>query len=384
MIARAISNHIQILAENYPVVTIMGPRQSGKTTLVRTLFPNHEYLNVEAEDIRLLAQSDPRSFLRHGTRRLILDEAQHLPSLLTYIQEYADTRQEPGQFIITGSHQPALGAAIGETLAGRTGIAELMPLSLEELQTANIDILNRDKLIYTGFMPRLYNSKLSPHILYRDYFKTYIQRDVRQLVQIQSLDTFTIFVRLLAGRVGQLLNKESLARDTGVSVPTVTNWLNVLEASYVIFRLRPYFNNFGKRQIKTPKIYFTETGLVSYLLGIRSVDQVATHPLIGNLFENLVVSECLKRQYNSGEEPSLWFYRNSSGTLEVDLLFEKNGTLIPREIKSSATYSARMSANLCDFASLAPNIEKPLVVYAGKTFENIAVHYSDLSHWCQL
>ncbi len=201
---------------------------------------------------------------------------------------------------------------------------------------------------------------------------------MRQLVQIQSLDTFISFVRLLAGRVGQLLNKESLARDAGVSVPTITTWLNVLEASYVIFRLRPYFKNFGKRQIKAPKIYFTETGLVSYLLGIRSADQVAAHPLIGNLFENLVVADCLKRHYNAGEDSNMWFYRNSSGSLKVDLLFEKDGKLFPREIKSAATYSPRMRNKLTDFSSLAPNIEKPLVVYSGQSFDGVAVHYSDV------
>ncbi len=378
MIARSISEHVRMLADNYPVVTVMGPRQSGKTTLVRALYPDYEYLNLEAEDVRFAARSDPRSFLRHGKKRLILDEAQHLPLLLTYIQEYADENQIMGQFIITGSHQPELGAAIGETLAGRTGIAELMPLSLKELRDAGLDISNRDHLIYTGFMPRLYNSKLAPHILYRDYFKTYVQRDVRQLVQIQSLDTFIVFVRLLAGRVGQLLNKESLARDAGVTVPTVTNWLNVLEASYVIFRLRPYYKNFGKRQIKAPKIYFTETGLVSYLLGIRSADQVATHPLIGNLFENLVVSESLKQQFNSGEEANMWFYRNSSGSIEVDLLLEKDGKLCPYEIKSSATYTPRMHGNLNEFATLATHIEKPLVIYSGKTFDGVTVHYSEI------
>ncbi len=382
MITRSISGYVRLLAANYPVVTVMGPRQSGKTTLVRSLFPDHEYLNLEAEDVRFAAVSDPRAFLRQGTRRIILDEVQHVPALLTYLQEYADDRQEEGQFIITGSHQPQLGAAVGESLAGRTGIAELLPLSLEELAMDGRDVKDRDALIYRGSMPRLYQSDLEPHMLYRDYFRTYIQRDVRQLVQIQSLDTFVVFMRLLAGRVGQLLNKESLSRDAGVSVPTVTNWLSVLEASYVIHRLRPYHSNFGKRQTKSPKVYFTETGLVSYLLGIRSADQVATHPLIGNLFENLVVSECLKRQYNSGEDANLWFFRNSSGSIEVDLLLERNGRLLPREIKSSSTYSPWMSEHLKEFAALSPSIADPLVVYAGQSHDGVAAHYSDVGAWC--
>lgn len=256
-----------------------------------------------------------------------------------------------------------------------------MPLSLEELAHAGYDTGEGDELIFRGMMPRLYNTKMAPQMLYRDYFRTYIQRDVRQLVQIQSLDSFIVFIRLLAGRVGQLLNKDLLARDVGVSVPTITNWLNVLEASYVIFRLRPYFKNFGKRQIKTPKIYFTETGLVSYLLGIRSREQVATHPLIGNIFENFVVSESLKNQYNLGEESNLWFYRNASGTIEVDLLIEKRGKLYPREIKSSATYLPRMGEHLTSFSSLSENIEHPLVIYSGKTIEGIAVNYSDGKNW---
>lgn len=382
IIKRDVSDFLLKMAKSYPVVTIMGPRQSGKTTLAKMLFPNHEYLNLEAEDVLAFARRDPRAFLLNGEKKIIVDEVQRFPELLTFVQEFADARNCKGQFVITGSHQPELNAIVSESLSGRTGVCELMPLSIAEMTSSGIECSARDTLIYNGFMPRLYSDNIDPLMLYRDYFHTYVQRDVRKLVNVQDLDSFIIFVRLLAGRVGQLLNKESLARDTGVSVPTVTRWLNVLEASYIIYRLRPYYNNLGKRQIKAPKIYFIETGLAAYLIGIRDASQLFSHPLVGNLFENMVVIEALKYRLNRGEEPDMWFYRNSSGSVEVDLLIEDGGTLYPREIKSAMTYSTNMSRHLDEFVSLEKKSKSPLVVYSGKTFLGQAINYAETSGWC--
>lgn len=377
MIQRDAAELVEKIAQSYPAVTIMGPRQSGKTTLAKMLFPDHVYRNLEAEDVLALAKADPRSFLLNGEARMIIDEVQRFPELLTYLQEFVDANNQKGQFVLTGSHQPELNAAVTESLSGRTGICELLPLSISELINAGFDCASRDGLMYKGFLPRHYADGIDPVMLYRDYFHTYVQRDVRRLVNVQDLDAFIVFVRLLAGRVGQLLNKESLARDVGVAVPTITRWLNVLEASYVIYRLRPYHNNLGKRQIKSPKIYFIETGLAAYLIGIRDASQLYSHPLVGNLFENMVVIEALKQRMNRGKEPDMWFYRNSSGSIEVDLVIEEGGAVYPREIKSAMTYNHDMGRHLNEFVSLVSNAKNPLVVYAGKTFPGQAVNYCD-------
>ena len=382
MIRRKIADYVSKVANSYPVVTIMGPRQSGKTTLAQAHFPRHVYRNLEAEDVLAAAKADARKFLMNGEANMVIDEIQRFPALLTYIQEIVDARRVKGQFVLTGSHQPELGAAVSESLAGRTGICTLMPLCIEEMEEAGVAVDDRDGLMWRGFMPRLYNDAIEPTMLYRDYFQTYVQRDVRRIVNIQDLDAFTVFMRLLAGRVGQLLNKDSLARDVGISAPTVMKWLSVLESSYVIYRLRPYHVNFGKRQTKASKIYFTETGLAAYLIGIREREQLFSHPLVGSLFENMVVMEAVKFRLNRGEEPDLWFYRNSSGTVEVDLLMEDGAALRPREIKSSSTYSQRMGRGLSGFLKIARNVTDPLIVYAGETFDGVAANFRDVSRWC--
>jgi len=384
VIPRSIEPFVRKLAGFYPVVTILGPRQSGKTTLAKALFPSHEYRSLEAEDILVAARDDPRGFLAHGTRPMILDEVQRFPALLTYVQEMADAHPRKGQFVLTGSRQPDLAAAIGESLAGRTGLCELPPLSLGELAGAGLAGSSRDALLFRGFMPRLWadGDAIDPPTFYRDYFQTYVQRDVRRLVNVQDLDAFGVFVRLLAGRAGQLLNRESLARDAGISVPTVVKWLNALEASFLVFRLRPWHANVSSRQVKSPKVYFSEPGLAAWLVGIRDASQIAAHPLVGSLFENLVVGEARKHRLARGLDPDMWFYRNAKGTVEVDLLLESGGRLHPREIKSSSTYSAGFRKGFSKFAEAVPAAAPGKIVYAGRTLGELAVDFRETASWC--
>lgn len=380
-IKREIEEHIKRLASFYPIVTVTGPRQAGKTTLIRHLFPNHTYFNFETNDVRDMAMSDPRAFLSIERGPMILDEVQKLPRLLEYIQVEVDRNPEKGRFILTGSHQPELAEAVSESLAGRTGMVELLPLSFAEMASAGVEVNKRDQIMIDGFMPRRLVDTIDSAQFYADYFRTYVERDARRLLNIADLDRFELFVKLLAGHVGRQLNKQALANDVGVSDKTIANWLSVLRASYIIFPVKPYYNNFGKRQTKAPKICFTEPGLAAYLLGIRNVEQMSTHPLMGHLFENMVIVEALKYRLNRGEDSDLYFYRNSSGSIEVDLLIEDGTSLLPREIKSSSTYSSSMSANLKAFCELAPTAKNSLVIYSGVAAPNVASHYSETSSW---
>lgn len=369
MIERDITTVARKLWAKYPVLTITGPRQSGKTTLTRHVFQDAEYVNLEDPDVHALALSDMREFLRRHPAPVIFDEVQYVPEILRYIQTEVDESRKTSQYVLTGSHQPALQSAISESLAGRTGILELMPLAIGELRGAGIEKF-RDDWIFNGFMPRLYDSALEPCELYRDYFRTYVERDVRQMANLRHLSAFETFVRLLAGRVGQLLNINALADDVGISVPTVKEWLSVMEASYVIRILRPYFRNFGKRFVKSPKVYFTETGLAAYLVGIRDSSQVATHPLMGSLFENMVVMELYKARLNRGEDADMYFLRTSSG-VEADVVVENRGRLDLYEIKASSTYHSGMSGNLSKIAGFVPESGCRTVIYSGRTLGKV-------------
>ena len=364
MIKREMAAKARELWSKYPVLTLTGPRQSGKTTLARSVFPDAEYVNLEDPEMHALALSDMREFLRRHPAPAVFDEVQYVPELLRYVQAAVDEARSPAQYVLTGSHQPAIRAAIGESLAGRTGLLELMPLTIGELAAVGVE-KSRDEWIFEGFMPRLYDSALLPTELYLDYFRTYVERDVRQLANLRRLAAFETFVRLLAGRVGQVLNVNALSDDAGVSVPTVKEWLSVMEASYVIYVMRPYYRNFGKRFIKSPKVYFTETGLASYLLGIRSPEQVANHPLMGNLFENMAVMEILKRRLNRGDEPDMYFMRTSSG-LEADIVVENGGRLDLYEVKASSTFRPDMTANLRRMAEFIPDVGRLALVYSGR------------------
>jgi len=364
MIKRTIQKELAIVAKEYPVVTISGPRQSGKTTLAKMQFPGHTYCNLEDPDTRRLAVEDARAFFKRYPAPMIIDEVQRVPELLSYIQGMADATKERGQYILTGSHQLSLRQAVSQSLAGRTALLELLPLSIDELASAGIT-LSRDEYIFQGFYPRIYSENTTPQTLYRNYLRTYVERDVRQILNIKDLTLFEQFIHLLAGRAGQVLNLHSLGNDIGVSSKTLKEWLSVLEASFVVFRLPPYFENFGKRVIKSPKIYFTDTGLLCYLLGIEKHEQIMRDPALGQLFENLVVIEALKTRFNQGKMPNLYFFRDNNG-YEVDLIFSKARKLMPIEIKASMTWNPDFAKGIRHFQHTIPIATKGAVIYSGE------------------
>ena len=371
MIPRQIATELARSAREYAVVTITGPRQSGKTTLVKAQFPKHAYVNLEDLACRRLAAEDATAFFRQFPAPLVIDEIQRVPELLSAIQVRVDQGAAPGSHILTGSQQLDVHAAVSQTLAGRTALLQLLPLSIQELRAAG-HALDRDEWIFRGFMPRLYREPpMRPESLYRDYLQTYVERDVRRLINLRHLASFETFLRLLAGRVGQEINLHGLAGDVGVSSTTLKEWLSVLEASFVIFRLPPYFENFGKRSIKSPKIYFTEVGLAAHLLELRTVEQVGRDPLMGHLFENLVVMEIVKACLNAGERPDLYFYRDQAGT-EVDLLLSRNRKLIPVEIKAAMTCHREFARGLARFRQTTPKATAGYVVYAGDLTPEVA------------
>lgn len=372
MFSRQIQQELVQTAGEYPVVTIIGPRQSGKTTLAQMQFPDYRYANLEIPELRQLASNDPRELFAQYPPPVIIDEIQRVPELLSYIQALSDKSKNRGQYILTGSHQVRLHEAVSQSLAGRTGLLSLLPLSIEELKVNDIAAVDRDELIFRGFMPRVYQENVAPTRLYRNYFQTYVERDVRQMINVKSLIAFENFMRLLAGRVGQIINLNSLASDVGVSSTTLKEWLSVLEASFIVFRLPPYFENFGKRIVKSPKIYFTEVGLAAYLLGIEKTEQVARDPLRGNLFENMVVLEALKARLNAGGDPNLFFFRDDQGH-EVDLIFKRGRQLVPIEIKSSMTFNQDFIKNIEYFKKIAPDAASGgAVIYAGELTPEIS------------
>jgi predicted AAA+ superfamily ATPase len=370
MLTRTITKELLELSTLYPVVTLTGPRQSGKTTLARATFPNKPYVNLEAPDIRALAQKDPRAFLEQYPDGAILDEIQRAPELTSYIQVIVDEKNIAGMYILTGSYQLALTQEVSQSLAGRTGLLNLMPLSLEELKNQRL-ITTIEQQIFTGGYPRIYNSNLLPRQFYRDYVQTYLERDVRQIVNVQDLTQFQRFIQLCATRIGRVLDMTSIANELGIARTTVKYWLSILEASFIIFRLQPYFENLGKRIIKSPKLYFNDTGLASHLLGIEDSKQLITHPLRGELFENLVVTELRKARLNRGFEPRLYYYRDSNQN-EIDLIFQTSAGLVPIEIKSSKTFHKRFLKTLKLLKTLAgERCQKGYVIYGGEMEQKI-------------
>ena len=350
-------------------MTILGPRQAGKTTLVKDLFPNYTYVNLEDRATRELAENDYIGFFSKFPEPMIIDEVQRVPDLLSSIQVKVDEdRRKNGRFIITGSHQPRLREAVAQSLAGRTTIHTLLPLSFEEIKkTKAAD--NLDESIIRGFMPELYlESTREPYVYYRDYLETYVEKDLRQMIAVKDLNAFLRFVTLLAGRVGQVVNLSGMSGEVGVSSATLAEWLSVLEDSFVLFRLQPYFSNISKRIVKSPKVYFYEPGLAAYLLGIETATQASRDPLRGNLFENIVVLEAMKTRLNGNKEPNLFYLRTEKG-VEIDLILKKEGKLFPYEIKTSMTPNNDFSKNLRSFCKSESSAETMCVIYCGEPYE---------------
>ena len=328
MIDRIAEHTIRTLLRGFPVVTLTGPRQSGKTTLSKVLFSDRPYASLEDPDLRQAAQEDPRSFLGRFPDGAVLDEVQRCPDLLSYLQPIVDADGRMGLYILTGSQQFGLMSGITQSLAGRTAFVELLPFSIPELAHAGKLPTATDTMLLTGCYPPLYDRELPPSYWFGAYVTAYVERDVRQLLKIQELETFQRFVRLCAGRTGQLLNLSSLATECGITHNTAKSWISVLEASYLVFLLRPHHASFNKRLVKMPKLYFYDAGLVSWLLGIRTQEQMETHPLRGNIFETFIISELIKSRLNRGERPAFSFWRDSNGN-EVDLIVEQGKKLMP-------------------------------------------------------
>ena len=364
-VRRVIEEELLDCAREYPVVTVFGPRQSGKTTLVRMAFPDKPYRSLEDPDIRRIAREDPRGFFEGLPDGAILDEVQRLPELLSYLQGMVDADDRPGRFILTGSHQPELHQGISQTLAGRTALLTLLPFSLEEL-TAYKETWTPFDLGVRGAFPRIHDKKLKPDRFFSAYVQTYIERDVRALVQIHDLDRFQVFLRLLAGRTGQLVNYTALSNDVGVSSTTIKNWVTVLKASFIVFELPPYSGNLRKRLTRSPKIYFTDAGLACYLAGIGDAEQLQRDRLRGGLYENLVILEFLKQRLNKGTSPALCFYRDSHGN-EVDLVIRENRVLLPVEIKSASTFVPEYVQGIQRFREAVREPTAPgMVCYSGR------------------
>jgi predicted AAA+ superfamily ATPase len=365
MIERKATETIIRLSHGYPVVTITGPRQSGKTTLARAVFPDKPYVSLEDPDARSFADSDPRAFLARFPDGAILDEAQRCPDLFSYIQTIVDLDGRTGLYVLTGSQQFGLLSKITQSLAGRVGLVQLLPFSHGELAYAGKARVTLEDALYTGSYPPLYDRAVMPTDWYPGYVLTYVERDLHQLINVRDLKTFQLFLRMCAARTGQLLNLSSLANDCGVTHNTAKTWLSVLEASYLIFFLQPHHRNFSKRMTKSAKLYFYDTGLVCWLLGIHDAGQVASHAMRGALFETWVVAELLKGRFNRGLASNLFFWRDSTGN-EVDIIIEKGEQLFPVEIKSGMTITSDYFTALRKWVALAGNVSGfPRLVYGG-------------------
>lgn len=363
MVHRHLIERIQEMATKMPVISITGPRQSGKTTLAKQCFPHYTYANLENPDTYQKAASDPRLFLTQFQSGLIIDEAQRLPELFSYIQTISDDHNTPGEYILTGSQNFLLSANISQSLAGRVFITHLLPFSIAELQKTSYDYQNFEQFLYNGFYPRLYDKNIEPSLFYPSYIQTYIERDVRQIINISNLFTFQRFMRMAASRVGQLLNYNNIANELGIDLKTVKSWFSILESSFIVFFLQPHHQNFSKRIVKTPKLYFNDTGLVCSLLGIKKAEELETHWVRGALFENMIIADLVKNYYNRTEKMPLFFWRDSTGN-EIDCIAEDGNTIKIIEIKSSTTISPEFFKGLNYYKKFNP-LAKPYLFYGG-------------------
>jgi len=363
MIQRVITKRILESLDKFPIVAVTGPRQSGKTTLSRMIKPDYTYVNLEDLEKREFAQTDPKGFLETYQGGVIIDEIQNVPHLFSYLQVYTDERQQNGEYIITGSQNFLMLEKISQSLAGRVAVHNLLPFSMEELKSGGFDFARFEAYLLYGSFPRKWMRDIDAYDFYDNYVKTYVERDVRRIKNINDLNTFQNFIRLLAGRTGQLFNQSNLGNDLGIDNKTVNSWMNLLEASFIAFRLRPYHKNFNKRLVKTPKIYFYDTGLAAYLLGIRNKHDLQLHFAQGQLFENFIILEKIKNSLNRKTREQFYFWRDQKG-IEVDLLIEKGSHLNAVEIKASKTIQSGFFKNLKQFQKSAPHAQTSLI-YGG-------------------
>lgn len=365
MFDRKLHSAVIAAAKGYPVVTVLGPRQSGKTTLVRAAFPDKPYVSLENPDTRARADADPREFLARYPDGAVLDEVQRLPVLLSYIQGLVDESNATGQFILTGSYQSELKKGVAQTLAGRTAIFRLLPLSVSELKSGGgkFDLWNN---VLKGGFPRLHMQHLEPSLFHASYLATFLERDLGAQIKVRDLNQFRDFLRLLAGRVGQLVNFANLGNELGASANTMRHWMSVLEASWIVFQLPPWYENFGKRVIKSPKVYFTDTGLACNLLGIETATQLSRDPVAGGLVENFIIADYLKHRWNGGKDAHIHFFRDRHGS-EVDLLVSRGEELIPVEIKSASTFTRSHLKGIRRFRDLAgKRVSSSYLVFGGE------------------
>ena len=367
MIQRAIAKHIVAASKKFPLVGLVGPRQSGKTTLAKALFPSYRYISLENLDNRNFAQQDPRGFLKTYNNYCIFDEIQKVPDLFSYLQEISDQRGI-GRYVLTGSQNFLLHRHVSQSLSGRIALLTILPFSIDELKKADIFHDSPETYMYTGMYPPIYDRAIAPSLWYPNYVQTFIERDIRDLLRITQLSTFQVFVKLCAGRIGQILNLSALARDCGITHNTARAWLSLLETSYIAYLIRPYYQNFSKRLVKMPKLYFYDTGLASSLLGIQSADQLSSHYLSGALFENFILTEYLKFKANTLSSVEYYYWRDKVGH-EIDLLTETSSTISAIEIKSGRTITTDYTKHLSFFQSIYTDPHRHLktnIIYAGE------------------
>lgn len=363
MIKRTLSGHIRKLSKKFPVISVTGPRQSGKTTLLRMTFPEYTYVSLENPDVLDFAQTDPRGFFARFSEKCILDEIQRAPHLFSYLQQIVDERNEPGMVMISGSQNFLMAERIAQSLAGRVAVLNLLPFSFEELLSVKGATRQLDALLFSGGYPRLFDARIDPVDYYPNYCATYVERDVRLIKNITDLTAFQRFLKLCSGRIGGLLNLSSLGNDCGISHNTALAWLSVLEASFIVFLLPPHHGNFNKRLVKSPKLYFYDTGLACSLLGIRNATDLETHSMRGHLFENMVISEFLKYRVHRGRQADLFFWRDKTGN-EIDCIIESGQEVIPVEIKAGHTINEDFFKGLAYFNKLR-NGSGGYVIYGG-------------------
>ena len=366
MIQREIGSQLQKMATKMPVISITGPRQSGKTTLVRMCFPEYSYVNLESPDVYEAAVFDPRLFLSQFEKGVIIDEVQRFPALFSYIQTISDERNKAGEYILTGSQNFLLSEKNSQSLAGRVFVTHLLPLSISELQSVHsANTGDLETTIFRGFYPRIHKMDMEPELFYPSYIQTYVERDVRQIVNVSNLFIFQKFLRIAAGRIGQLLNYNNIANEVGVDLKTVKSWFSILESSFVVFFLQPHHRNFSKRILKTPKLYFYDIGLACNLLGIRKKEELSGHWAKGALFENMIIADLMKGYLNRCITPPIFFWRDSTGN-KVDCLIDADNNIKCVEIKSATTVSSDFFKGLDYYRKLNPEAE-PFLVYGGNT-----------------